>query len=269
MNLTIDALGPEIWFAEMSGFDEISHPFRHDLLFASRSLDLKAEDVLGKAVLVEVTGEAPRHFHGLATTFGLHEIRDDHAYYRVTLSPWLWFLSMRTDNRIFQGQTVPQILEAVFKACNGARFSSRLKATYKPRDYCVQYGESDLDFVHRLMEHEGIFYYFRHDADGHELVLVDRNSELEPIGGEGSLPYEPDSRVSFRDGDFITRWQPLTVVRPGVFAQTDYDFTKPSSDLMAKSENPLGHAGDAGENYAYPGHYIDHARGDRLAALRL
>lgn len=266
--LKIDAFGPDIWFAEMKGGDELSHPFSYELLFSSRSLDLKAADVLGQPVRIEITGDAPRHFHGLAIRFGLHEIRDDHVYYRLTMAPWLWFLSLKTDNRIFQNLTVPQIIEQVFSA-HEAKFDSRLKDSYKPRDYCVQYGESDLDFVHRLMEHEGIFYYFEHSAEGHTMVLVDKNAKLEPAPGAETLPYEPDSRISFKEGDFITEWLPVTAVMPGAFAQTDYDFTKPSSDLMSRTENPLGHHGDGRERYEYPGHFVEHARGDRLAAVRL
>jgi type VI secretion system secreted protein VgrG len=266
--LKIPAFSDEVFFAEMSGRDEISHPFRYELLFACANLDLKALDVLGQPVIIEVTGDSPRFFHGLATAFGLHEIRDDYAYYRLTMSPWLWFLSMKTDNRIFQEKTVPQIIEEVFGAYP-AKFDSRLKGSYKPRDYCVQYGESDLDFVHRLMEHEGIFYFFEHESDGHRMILADRNSAMKPAPGAETLPYEPDSRISFKEGDFITHWLPLAQVTPGAFAQTDYDFEKPSSDLMSKAKDPAGHDGDAGENYEYPGHYVDHGRGDELATVRL
>ncbi len=269
IHLKIGAFAPEIWFAEMEGFDEIGHPFQYDLLFSSKDLELQAADVLGQPVLIEVTGETARFFHGLGVSFGLHEIRDDYAYYRLTIAPWLWFLSTRTDNRIFQNLTVPQILEKVFGAYDTAKFDNRLKASYKPRDYCVQYGESDLDFAQRLMQHEGIFYYFEHADDGHTMVLADRSADLKPAPGAEELPYEPDSRVSFKEGDFITQWLPQTSVRPGKFAQTDYDFKKPSSDLMSRAEAPLGHKGDGGEHYEYPGHYVEHARGDKLAAIRL
>jgi type VI secretion system secreted protein VgrG len=269
ITLKIAAISEEIHFARMEGWDEISHPFRYEIQFSTQSLDLEPLDVLGTPVVIEVTGDAPRHFHGLATEFGLAEIRDDYAFYRVTAAPWLWFLSMKTDNRIFQEKTVPEIIEEVFKSYGNAAFEYRLRGAYKPREYCVQYGESDLDFVHRLMESEGISYFFTHDGDAHKMIVVDGNAAMEPAGGIPTLPYEPDSRISFKEGDFITDWRAVTAVRPGAFAQTDYDFTKPSSDLMSKIANPAGHGGDKGENYEYPGHYMDHARGDTLSSVRL
>ncbi|HEX9857359.1 MAG TPA: type VI secretion system tip protein TssI/VgrG, partial [Paracoccaceae bacterium] len=190
-------------------------------------------------------------------------------YFRIRLQPWLWFLSLRTDNRIFQNKSVIDIIEEVFGAYPDASFEKRLQKSYPPRDYCVQYGESDLDFVQRLMEHEGIFYFFEHDDGAHRMILADGNAVLKPGPGSDTLPYEPDSRISFRDGDFITAWLPRAQVRPGRHAHTDYDFKKPSSDLTSKAENPLGHALDKHENYAYPGDYIVHSRGDALSALRL
>lgn len=269
ITVRIAAIEGEIFFSRMEGYDEISHPFQYGLTISSKSLDLKAADVLGTDVIIEVSGSDPRHFHGVATTFGLQEIRDDYAYYQLTMAPWLWFLSMKTDNRIFQEKSVPEILDEVFKPYKATTRENRLHKSYKPREYCVQYGETDLDFVHRLMEHEGIFYFFEHAADGHKMVLADGNAALKPAPGAETLPYEPDSRISFKDGDFITHWLPRTSVRPGAFAQTDYDFVKPSSDLMSKANHPLGHTSDKGENYRYPGHYTEHARGDDLSGIRL
>ncbi|MDH5452585.1 MAG: type VI secretion system tip protein VgrG, partial [Paracoccaceae bacterium] len=269
ITVSVPAFGDKVFFARLEGFDEISRPFRYELALASKDLDLKADDVLGKTATVMVTGEPKRHFNGLVSEFIVDPFRDDYAHYRLVIVPWLWFLSLRTDNRIFQNQSVVDIIEAVFGNYPDAKFEKRLKASYPPRDYCVQYGESDLDFVQRLMEHEGIFYFFEHDEGAHQMVLVDANATLEPAPGAETVPYEPDGRISFRDGDFITAWKPCSSVRPGKFVHTDYDFQKPSSDLMAKADNPLGFAQDAGENYHYPGDYLEHGRGDTLSALRL
>ncbi|MGB8814870.1 MAG: type VI secretion system tip protein TssI/VgrG [Paracoccaceae bacterium] len=269
ITLTIPKLDAEFEFSRMEGHDEISAPFAFGIVLSTKDLDVKPEDLLGTPATIKVTGEEKRFFNGLITEFGLSEIRDDFAYYRLMVRPWLWFLSLRTDNRIFQNKTVTDIIEEVFKAYPDAKFEKRLQKTYPSRDYCVQYGESDLDFVQRLMEHEGMFYFFEHDDGEHKMILVDANAALKPAPGAETLPYEPDSRISFKDGDFITHWVPCAQVRTGKFAHTDYDFKKPSSDLMAKADNPLEHKQNKLENYAYPGDYIEHARGDTLSALRL
>lgn len=267
--IKIPAASDEMLFSALDGSDEISAPFVFSVLAASKSLDIKPDDVLGTAAVVTVGGETPRHFHGLVATFGIEDIRDDHAHYRMSIRPWLWFLSLRTDNRIFQAKTAVEIIEDVFKIYPLAVFEKRLQRSYPPREYCVQYGESDLNFVQRLMEHEGIGYFFEHTEDAHTLVLFDANVTLKPAPGAEVIPYEADSRISFKEGDFITSWLPVATVRPGKYVHTDYDFEKPSSDLMSITENPLGHEGDKGENYFYPGVYTDHGRGDTLSALRL
>ena len=269
ISIDIPGLGSEIEFARMEGSDEIGAPFAYDLRISSRDFELKADAVLGTSATIAVKGDDPRFFAGLVTEFGLQEIRGDFAYFRLMLRPWLWLLSLRTNNRIFQKTSVPDIIKKVFADYPAAKFEMRLRSTYPPREYCVQYGESDLDFLQRLMEHDGIFYFFEHGDGEHTLILTDTNAELKPAPGLETLSYEPDDRISFKDGAFITGWVPRAQVLPGKYAHTDYDFKKPSSDLMAKAENPLGHAEDGSENYAYPGDYIMHARGDSLATLRL
>ncbi len=269
ISVSVPAFADEVFFSRMEGFDEISRTFRFDLSLVSENLDLKAGDVLGTAATITVTGDPARFFNGFVSEFALSDIRDDRAHYRLRIVPWLWFLSLKTDNRIFQNQSAVEIVEAVFGDYPDAAFEKRLTGSYPPRDYCVQYGESDLDFIQRLLEHEGIFYFFEHEDGAHRMILSDDSTALKPAPGAETLTYESDSRISFKDGDFITSWLPVSAVRPGKFAHTDYDFLKPSSDLMAKASGPIGHAQDASENYHYPGNYIDHGRGDALSALRL
>ena len=205
----------------------------------------------------------------LSADFALEEIRDDLAFFRMTLRPWLWFASLDSDNRIFQNKSTPDIIEEVFSAYPDAKFKLALRGKYDKREYCVQYGESDLNFVQRLMEDEGIFYHFTHAEDGHTLILSDANEALEPAEGSEKVPYEPDSRVSFRDGDFITQWVPKAQVRSGKFTATDYDFVKPSFDLTALSTAPVGHAQDKSEVYHYPGRYIELDPGQKITERRL
>ena len=262
-------LGEDVLFTQMDGFDEVSQVFRYELGLISKNVDLMAEDILGKPATIKIGKEAGvRFFHGIVTDFGLHEFRDDYAHYRAILRPWLWFASTNTDNRIFQMMSVVDIIEAVFQSYPDAKFEKRLQKSYAPRDYTVQYGESDLDFVQRLMEHEGIFYHFNHAEDGHTLILTDANANLKTNDGFDVLDFEADGSVSFLDGDYITRWTPRSSVRPATSVQTDYDFEKPALDLMSKSDSPMGHDLDSGEHYHYPGNYITLKRGEALAEVR-
>lgn len=267
--LAAPGLGTDARFARMEGFDAISAPFAFTLVIATPKLELAAADVLGTEVLITLNGTPPRHFHGIAADFGLAEIRSDMAYFRLTLRPWLWFLGLRRNNRIFQNLSVVEIIEQVFADHRGAAFVKRLQGTYPPREYCVQYDESDLDFVQRLMEHEGIFYFFEHGEGGHELVLTDRNAALTPGPQTDEVIYTEPGRSGIGHGNHIFAWQPKTQVRPGSHAHTDYDFEKPAADLMSRSDAPLGHAQDAAESYGYPGDYTQQRRGETLSALRL
>ncbi|SPH18689.1 Actin cross-linking toxin VgrG1 [Defluviimonas aquaemixtae] len=269
ITVSVPAFGDKVAFARMEGHDEISQTFRYALSVVSDDLDLKAADVLGTQATITVTGDPERHFNGFVAEFALTDIRDEKAHYRLTLVPWLWFLSLKADNRIFQNQSVVDIVEAVFGDYPEAQVEKRLKSSYPPRDYCVQYGESDLTFVQRLLEHEGMFYFFEHADGEHRLILADDNTTMKPAPRAKTLSYESDSRISFKEGDFITAWLPASAVRSGKYAHTDYDFLKPSSDLMAKASSPLGHKQDAAEQYHYPGNYIEHGRGDDLSAIRL
>ncbi len=268
-NVDVKAMGEGLILARMTGFDEISGPFRFVMHILSKDSGLKAADVLGTPAMLSVAGDVTRHFHGLVAEFALTEVRSDFAHYEIVVVPWLWFLSRRTDNRIFQKKTVVEIVEEVCKPYPHQKIDKRLQKTYPPREYCVQYGETDLDFVQRLLEHEGIFYFFDYTDAEHSMILVDANAALKPAEGAEKLPYRPmTAAISFEE-DHVHEWKPRATVHPGKYAQTDYDFEKPSSNLMSKASAPLGHAGDAQENYHYPGNYVEHARGDKLSAIRL
>ena len=264
-------LGAEdLMFSSMSGHDEISQCFRFELEMASEDIEIKAEDLLGKDITVKIGKEdGVRFFHAYVAEFGLGEYRDGYAYYTAVLRPWFWFLSNTFDNRIFQNKSVIEIVEEVLNEHPDAKFEKRLQETYDPREYCVQYGESNLAFVQRLLEHEGIYYFFEYADGEHTMVLCDANAKLKTVPDFEEIEFQPDSTLSFLDGDYILQWKPNSRVVSGKFAQTDYDFTKPSADLMTLSENAIGHDQDDSEVYHYPGNYTDLGRGDSLTAVRL
>lgn len=255
-------------FTHLVGRDEISRCLAYTVGFVSNSPDIDPLKMLGGAVSIEGESDPKRWFSGLISEFRLTRIEDRLAYYEAVIRPWLWFLGNTTDCRIFQNMSVIEIVEEVFSKYSTAKFEKRLQGSYSPREYCVQYDETDLDFVQRLLEHEGILYFFEHDEGKHTLVLADAMSKLKPAPGYEKVPYHFEGQGSRRDVEYITEWIPGSSVRPGAYVHTDYDFTKPGADLMAKSAQPFGHKLAAGENYRQPGAHLDVGRGDSLAAIR-
>lgn len=255
-------------FTHLVGRDEISRCFAYTVGFVGPSPDIDPLKMLGGMVCVEGESDPQRWFSGLVSEFRLTRIEDRLAYYEAVVRPWLWFLGNTTDCRIFQNKSVVDIVKDIFSKYSTAQFDLRLQGSYPPRDYCVQYDETDLDFVQRLLEHEGILYFFEHAEGKHTLVLADAMNKLKPAPGYEKVPYHFEGQGSRRDVEYITEWIPGSSVRPGAYVHTDYDFTKPGADLMAKSAQPFGHKLAAGENYRQPGAHLEVGRGDSLAAIR-
>ncbi|MER9300053.1 type VI secretion system tip protein VgrG [Mesorhizobium sp. M0621] len=255
-------------FTHLVGRDEISRCFAYTVGFVSTDSDIDPLKMLGGPLSIEGESDPKRWFSGIVSEFRLSRLEDRLAYYEAVMRPWFWFLGNTTDCRIFQNKSVVDIVKDIFKKYGIAEFDLRLHGSYPPREYCVQYDETDLDFVQRLLEHEGILYFFEHDDGKHTLVLADAMSKLKPAPGYEKVLYNFEGQGSRRDVEYITEWIPGSSVRPGAYAHTDYDFTKPGADLMAKSAQPFSHKEAAGENYRQPGAHLETGRGDRLAAIR-
>ncbi|PBB42673.1 type VI secretion system tip protein VgrG [Mesorhizobium sp. WSM3866] len=260
--------GDVLTFTHLVGRDEISRCFAYTVGFVSKSHDVDPLKMLGGVVSVEGESDPKRWFSGLVSEFKLIRIEDRLGFYEAMVRPWLWFLGNTTDCRIFQNMTAVEIVEKIFSKYGIAKFEKRLQGSYPQREYCVQYDESDLDFVQRLLEHEGIFYFFEHDEGKHTLVLCDAMSKLKPAPGYEKVLYNFEGQGSRRDVEYITEWIPGSAVRPGAYAHTDFDFEKPGADLMAKSAQPFSHKEAAGENYRQPGAHLDVGRGDAIAGIR-
>ncbi|QPC94480.1 type VI secretion system Vgr family protein [Mesorhizobium sp. INR15] len=255
-------------FTHLVGRDEISRCFAYSVGFVSTSFDIDPLKMLGGPVSVEGESDPKRWFSGLVSEFRLTRTEDRLAYYEAVIRPWLWFLGNTTDCRIFQNMSVVEIVEKIFSKYGTAKFEKRLQGSYPPREYCVQYDETDLDFVQRLLEHEGILYFFEHDEGKHTLVLADAMSKLKPAPGYEKVPYHHEGHSSRHEVEYINDWTPGSAVRPGAYAHTDYDFEKPGADLMAKSAQPFSHKEASGENYRHRGAHLEVKRGDSLAAIR-
>jgi len=264
-------LGAALQFRQLRGHEALSELYALDidLLSSDKNIDPKA--LLGKSatIVVETEGGAKRYIDGIVSRFGLQG-QDHRLYsYKLILRPWLWLASLKSDFRIFQFKTVPDILQEVLSPY-GQPMELRLTRSYRAWDYCVQYHESDHNFVSRLCEHEGIYTYYRHAAGQHTLVFADDIQAChDPLPGGASIPFYPPEKAAVADKECIHTWQAQEEVHPGRHYNDDYDFKKPRADLSNMRQTPPGHAHDSHEQYEWPGGYSEHPDGEAYARVRL
>jgi type VI secretion system secreted protein VgrG len=258
-------------FHRMTASEQLGRLFEFELDLLSDEPDIGFDGILGQNVTVRLTlpGERERYFNGYVTRFRQEGTLDNYNAYRATLAPWLWFLTRTADCRIFQGQTVPDIIKRVFKDHGFSDYEQALSRAYRTWDYCVQYRETDFNFVSRLMEQEGIYYYFKHKKDKHILVLADSASAHAPFAGYENLPFYPPDSSLRRERDHIYDWQINRVIQPGGYVLNDFDFTRPKANLQVKSSIAREHAHAAYEIYDYPGEYLDTGDGEFYARARI
>ncbi len=265
----------ELLLRSFHGQESVSQLFRFELLMHSENRSIKFDDIVGKNATIRMflPGGEERYINGIISAFaqgGTTPLEGGttpkiFAHYHATLVPWFWLLTRTSDCRVFQNLTVPEILEQVFKQHGFSDFKNRLQGSFEPREYCVQYRETDFNFVSRLMEEEGLYYFFEHEKDKHTLVLANSPSEFKPC------PLQPD--VSYKSligeqglDDVVFEWSQSQEVRPGQYSVADFNFEKPQLDLTAsvtgKDERRL-------EIYDYPGEYRVKDQGERLAGIRM
>ncbi|HTQ05192.1 MAG TPA: type VI secretion system tip protein TssI/VgrG [Polyangiaceae bacterium] len=264
-------LGDKLAFYTMSGREALSRPFVYqvDLLSEDDSVDLLA--LLGKPVSValERTDGVVREFNGVVTNFSLVGQHGNYARYRAIMRPWLWLLGMNQSSRVFQPDTVPNIVQALFRERGFSDFETSIAAgSYRKWDYLMQYRESDLNFVSRLLEQEGIHYFFRHDKGKHVLVLADSNTAHKTTPGYETVPYFPPHEREQRAQEHVDTWVTSRQLRPGALTAADFDFTKPAI-VSANASAPLKTDASGAEIYDYPGEFTESADADAQVKLRL
>src|SRR5258706_2792767 len=235
ITLTSPLPATDLLFESMSVSSGMSVLDDMQLGVLSEKHDVKPEALLGKPVCVSFTlrGDAKRHFHGYVTRFGMGRHRGRRYGYQASVRPWLWFLTRTSDCRIFQDLSVPDIVKAVFEDHSIADFEFKLFRSYRKWVYCVQYRETDYNFVTRLLEHEGIYWYFKHSESGHKLVLVDSASAHDTAPNCKSLDYYEQPEQVPPDTDCASGWNFSHGVATGKIAITSYDFQRPSAKLDA------------------------------------
>jgi len=266
----VTPLGEDVLLLEgFEGRESISQPFRFELNLLSEQRQIDFDAAVGMRATIKLlkeNGEPQRYVNGHVVSFSQGGSVQNLYRYRASLVPWLWLLSYSGGCRIFQHKTVPQIVSQIFTERGFAKdFSLRLGGTYEPRDYCVQYRETDFSFVSRLLEEEGICYFFEHTADKHTLVLADQSSKFVPCPNQPVARYHT-SADDHLDEDSVASWSTGQQVRTGKFTSRDFNFEQPRFDLLMTISG-----GDERrfEQYDYPGEYLNTNLGERLARVRI
>ena len=165
----------KILLTTFSGSEHFSDLFEFHVTGLSRDLAIKPDSLIGKEVTVTIKGNTKKLFHGFVNTFKVGEVKSHNMReYKMTMVPWLWFLSRTENRRIFQNKKTSEIVKVVFEDLGFKDFEFKLQGTQPVREYCVQYAESDLHFISRLLEEDGFAYYFKHTDKKHTLVIVDQ-----------------------------------------------------------------------------------------------
>lgn len=258
-------------FHRMTATEELGRLFRFDLDLFSKEPDIKFADILGQSITVRLTlpGDKKRYFNGFVSRFSQEGQVDEFHAYSMTVHPWLWFLTRTADCRIFQEKSVPDIIKEVFRDHGFTDFEETLSGSYRTWNYCVQYRETDFNFVSRLMEQEGIYYFFKHQKDKHVLVLADSVSAHEPFPDYEKLPFFPPDEHLRRERDHLFDWNIASEIQPGVYALNEYDFTRPKANLQVKSSIQRDHAHAVLEVFDYPGEYPDTGDGENYVRARI
>lgn len=280
-SLTIDLGGEQVKVRRVEASETLGRPFSIvvDLVAPLGPLDLLPH--LGKpaAITVFQDDKLMRHYHGIVVEGVYVSERDDGYHYRLWLRPWTYLASQNRDYAIFQEKTAVDIAKEVYGALGYAKVDySKLTKARAKREYCVQYGESDFAFITRLMEEEGIYYYFEHTADEHKLVLCEAPAS-HVDGKPPLLTYNPladsvanvDSAIRslVAKRDYLHSWvERVTTGAEAKVTMRDYDFTK-SDKVEAKATAEGIHPQDEIEVYRYPGRFVVEADGKTLGEARL
>lgn len=254
----------------LTGREELSAPYAFDVEFHARGGEsLELADLLGAEALVTLRGAggAERLVHAVAWSVELAGLGAGRAWYRARLVPAVRRLEHVRRSRVFQSLSLPEIVEKVLKE-GGVEHRIDLAGSHARREMVLQYRESDLAFVSRLLEEEGIFWFFEHSAEGHVLVLADAPDRFVPVAGDAELRYRVTARAgSVDDDEHVEALEVARRVRSGKVLLQDYDFLRPALTLQGVAQ--AGGAPAGLERAEYPGGFGQPAAGTRLAKIRL
>ncbi|CAI8831544.1 type VI secretion system secreted protein VgrG [Pseudomonas sp. IT-P258] len=261
----------QLLLESFKGTEGLSRAYNFELLLVCQDSDVELKSMMGQHVVLEIelADATPRYLAGYLTRFASIGSDGGMARYTATLNPWFSMLKNRFDTRIFQGCTVEDVVTQVFALCTAfSRHEFRLSKPLKHYTYITQYRESDFNFVQRLLEEEGMFYYFEHTAEGHTMIICDDSSTLVPLPEQPQIRYHTASVTETADS--ITQWSGNRQLQSGKMVVQTFDYRQPSNRLPVamKSLNKQGDVDDF-EIYDFPGQYTHGTYDEGEALLRL
>ena len=277
-------LGKDVLLLQrVTGSERLGQMFQFELELVSKKFNIKFADIVGQNVTIRLNLDkgTVRYFNGYISRFVQTDSNGDLARYQATVVPWLWFLTRTADCRIFQGKTVPDIIKEIFREHGFTDIKDSLTEKYRTWDYCAQYRETDYNFVNRLMEQEGIYYFFEHENQKHTIVRADSINAHECYPGYDQIRYRPTSGALSK-AEYIWEWLVESNIQPGMYRMNDFDYRKVKTDILAVAKDPeadsqkvAGRAVSELEVFDYPGEYIDDETvdsgkdaGERYARIR-
>jgi type VI secretion system secreted protein VgrG len=268
-------LGKDVLLLQgFAGTEGISRLFRFDLELLSENPSISFDQIVGQKVTIRVflaDGEK-RYINGYVSRFAQSGSDHRFTHYQAEVVPWLWFLTRRANCRIFQNQSALDIIQKICSdsAYKGiSEFQNRVQGSPEQREYCVQYRETDFNFVSRLLEEEGIFYFFEHGDGKHTMILANSPTAHKPCPGQSKARYDYAVTHHERD-DVIRAWQIGQELRTGKYALTDYSFETPSTSLAVNEATTVSVDGNSRyEMFDYPGPHLKKPRGQHLVKLRM
>lgn len=246
--------------------EALGEPFTIEVELVSDDENISLDDILGQNVTIRLeTEDDSRFFNGIVTEFFQKENIAKNACYGAVIRPWFWLLTLSENCRIFQEKSYPEIIKKVFEDLGFSDFEDKLSSTYNKQDYVVQFNESDFNFVSRIMEQEGIYYFFAHTNGKHTLVMADDSSVMTNLGQVPFIELEDESR--HKDVVGIKRWENYRKVRTGGVGLTNFDFTLPSKNLDAITTDPKTASLSSLQKFNFPGKYLERAKGSDYTKL--
>lgn len=257
---------------EFSGSEGLSELFGFNILAVSENNDVDLDSLLGQAchVVADEGTLGKRYYHGILTEAAWERTEGDLNYYRLLLRPWTWLLGKTSDCRIFHDQTVLDIVSDTFKRRGFSDFRPATTHSYPVLHYTVQYRESDLNFVERLLEQHGITYYFEHTEDKHTLVLADGRASHNPAPGLAQIKFNPGTREHLQAREpMLDHWALSRSLRSGKVELTDYNHLTPNAQMLADRAGAERYQHNTLEVFDFPGTYTKQNDGAFYARIRL
>ncbi len=257
-------------FRSLWGLERVSNPFEYRVLtMLEKEPDREPDGLLGAEACIEIRGESAevRFFHGRVSHVSYAGTDRAGYLYELTLRPDFWFMSRNRECRIFQEMSVPQIIQQLLPQGGASRYRFDLQGNFPKRVYCVQYRESDFDFLSRLMEEEGIFYFFEHEKDAHTMVIGNTPSLFKARPGYETVPYYPPTDRGQRERDHLDSWAQHHTFTANAVTLRDWNFEKPEIPSGSKRSDEA-HVRDGFEIYDYPGGFTDNEQSLRYAEIR-